>query len=280
MDFGRDSSSIFDFNDYKKAVNHWIQNQTRGGHGQLRRMAQHLRVNSVVMSQVFRGSRDLTLEQALGVAEYMGLREHERDFFLLLVQNSRAGSHGLRRVFQKQIQKTQEDAQALKNRVEHQTFDEAQKARFYSHWSYSAVRLGLSVPALQSPDGIARHLGLSRSTVADVMEFLLRHRLIQEDDGKFFLGPQVTHVGHDSPWVNRHHTNWRLQGIRALDQTSDKDLFYTGPMSLSQQASEQIRKLLIGLIEKATKIAVDSDSQDLRCLNLDWFSIGDRGRLR
>ena len=36
---------------------------------------------SVVMSQVFRGDRELTPEQALGVTKFMGLSELERDYF-------------------------------------------------------------------------------------------------------------------------------------------------------------------------------------------------------
>ena len=92
--------TIFDYQNYKQFVNEWIALQKGGGHGQLRQLSLHLGINSVVMSQVFRGERDLTLEQALGVSEYIGFTEMERDYFLLLVQKERAGNHQLKAIFQ------------------------------------------------------------------------------------------------------------------------------------------------------------------------------------
>ena len=78
--------NVFEYKNYKHCVNSWISLQPKAGHGQLRQLALHLGVNSVVMSQVFRGDRDLTPEQALGVTQFMGLSELERDYFFLLVQ--------------------------------------------------------------------------------------------------------------------------------------------------------------------------------------------------
>ncbi|WP_413586768.1 TIGR02147 family protein [Bdellovibrio sp. HCB274] len=265
---------IFDFHDYKLCVNSWIEQQSRGGHGQLRQMALHLDVNSVVMSQIFRGDRELTLEQALSLSKYMGHSDLERDYFLLLVQHARAGTHDLKDVLKNQLEAIRESALALKNRVKHQKFRDEDKATFYSQWYYSAIRLGVSIPGLNSASSIAQHLNLDRALVTRVVEFLSSHGLIVESKGKLDIGPQVTHVGHDSPFVNRHHSNWRLKGLQALESVSDKDLFYTGPMALSEDAAKEIRKLLIEVVEKSTKKAATSDSEVLRCLNIDWFGVG------
>lgn len=266
---------IFDCHDYKKCVNDWIASQPRGGHGQLRQLALHLEINSVVMSQVFRGDRDLTLEQALGVTKFMGLSELERDYFLLLVQKSRAGSHDLKTVLEKQLETLRSTAQALKNRVKHQKLNDEDRATFYSQWYYSAVRLGVSIPDMGTVSAIAHYLKLDRSLVSKVVEFLLKHQLVIEEKGKLNMGPQVTHVGHDSPFVNRHHANWRLKSLQAMEKVEDVDLFYTGPMALSNQAALDIRKMLVELVEKSTKKASASDSEVLRCLNIDWFGVGE-----
>ncbi len=266
---------VFDYHDYKQCVNDWINSQPKGGHGQLRQLALYLEINSVVMSQVFRGDRDLTLEQALGVTKFMGLSELERDFFLLLVQKSRAGNHELKSVLEKQLDTLRTTAQALKNRVKHQKFTDEDKATFYSQWYYSAVRLGVSIPSLGTVSAIADHLKLDRPLIARVVEFLLKYKLIVEEKGGLDMGPQVTHVGHDSPFVNRHHTNWRLKSLQAMENIGDLDLFYTGPMALSEEATKEIRKMLVDLVEKSTKKAANSDSEVLRCLNIDWFGVGE-----
>lgn len=265
---------VFEYHEYKKCVNDWIGSQPHGGHGQLRKLALYLEINSVVMSQVFRGHRDLTLEQALGVTKFMGHSELERDYFLLLVQKNRAGSYELKSVFEKQLDTLRVTAQSLKNRVKHQKFSDEDKATFYSQWYYSAVRLGISIPSLGTVSAIADHLKLDRPLIAKVVEFLLRHKLIVQDQVGMKMGPQVTHVGHDSPFVNRHHTNWRLKSLQAMENITDLDLYYTGPMALSENAANEIRKLLVDLVEKSTKKAANSDSEVLRCLNIDWFGVG------
>lgn len=270
---GRGLVTVFDYQNYKQCVNEWIALQKGGGHGQLRQLALHLGINSVVMSQVFRGDRQLTLEQALGVSEYIGFTEMERDYFLLLVQRDRAGSHELKAIFLKQAQALNVAAQALKNRVKHQKLTDEDRATFYSQWYYSAIRLGVSIPSLESVSAIAEHLNLDRGLVAKVVDFLLAHKLIVEKDGKLDIGPQVTHVGHDSPFVFRHHTNWRLKSLQVMEKATESDLYYTGPMALSQEAADKIRKLLIELVERATKTAAPSKSEVLRCLTIDWFKI-------
>lgn len=265
--------NVFDYHSYKVCVNEWIKAQPSGGHGQLRQMALELGVNSVVMSQVFRGSREITVEQAVGIAKYMGLNTVSQDYFLLLVQRDRAGSHELKAIYERQLTELRSASQNLKTRIKHQKFSDDDRATFYSRWHYSAIRLGLSIPELGNVSAIAEHLGLERSLVSQVIEFLTKNQLIVKKENNFELGPQVTHVGHDSPFVNRHHSNWRIQALQAMDKSRKDDLYYSGPMVLSKSAAQKIRKLIIELVEKSTKEASESPSEILRCLSIDWFDI-------
>jgi uncharacterized protein (TIGR02147 family) len=271
--------NVFDYYDYKLCVNDWVSQQPRGGHGLFRQLSLHLGINSVVISQVFRGDREITLEQAIGVSEFLGLTEVERDYFLLLVQKSRAGSVKLISIFEKQIQEARKSAEQLKNRVKHQKLSDEDRATFYSQWYYSAIRLGISIPDFGTVSKIAEHLKLDRLVVAQVMDFLIKNNLIIDHDGSYDLGPQVTHVGHDSPFVNRHHTNWRLKAMQSMEHITETDLFYTGPMVLSHTVAQEIRKALTDLISKSTKKVAVSESEVLRCLNIDWFGIGDKKHL-
>lgn len=263
--------SPFEYSNYKSYVNDWISRQPKKGHGQLRRLSLKLKINSVVMSQVFRGDRELTLEQALGVCQFLGLNELERDYFLLLVQKSKAGTHDLKEVLESQLKKIKEESKALKNRIVHQKFSDESKATFYSQWYYTAIRLATSLKRLNSVDAISQYFNLDRALVGKVLEFLLKNKLIVETKSGFDLGPQVTHVGFDSPYVNRHHLNWRLKALQAMENSADNQLFYTGPMALSKEAANEIHKMLIEFIQQTISKAADSNSEVLRCLNFDWF---------
>ncbi len=265
--------AIFDYDDYKKYVNDWIDSQPSNGHGQLRQMSLHLQINSVVMSQVFRGDRDLTLEQALDLTQFIGCSEIERDYFLLLVQKARAGSEKLKKVLKNQLENMSKAALDLKNRIKHQKITDEDRATFYSHWYFSAIRLGTSIPSLNNISSIAEYLDLDRSLVSKTMTFLLNNKLVVEKENGFDMGPQITHTGHDSPFVNRHHTNWRIQGLRAMEKNRDTNLFYTGPMALSNNVAKEIHHTLVDLIQSSTKKVASSDSETLRCLNIDWFGL-------
>lgn len=272
------SVNYFNYHNYKQCVNDWIQEQPKAGHGQFRKLSEFLRIHSVVLSQVFRGDRDLTVEQALGVCQYIGMTDLETEYFLLLVQKARAGSRELQEIFERQLVRIREQSLSLKNRIKFEKMTDEHKARFYSQWYYSAIRLGSSIPHLQQPQILADYLGIERNIASKIIDFLIQYQLLIKEEGQLKLGPQVTHVGHDSIFVNRHHTNWRLQALQNMERTAgakhSEQLFYTGPMALSKDAAIKIRQLLIELIQEGTKLATDSDSEVLRCLNIDWFIVG------
>lgn len=69
---------IFDFTDYKKFIVSLLKLGPKKGRGSLKKMAEHLQVNSVVMSQIFKGDRNLNLEQAWELSEYFGFSELEK----------------------------------------------------------------------------------------------------------------------------------------------------------------------------------------------------------
>lgn len=266
--------TIFKFDDYKDYFNSLMKNMPKEGYGQFKRVAAHLKVNSVIISQIFRGPRDLSTEQALEIAEYLGLSKLETDYFLLLVRYARAGTHKLKAHLKNEMQTMQEKSRDLKNRVsadKHLT-NEA-RAIFYSSWYYSGIRLMTSIDGLNDIDGIANHLSLQRSTVKRVLDFLVANGLCVEKNGLIQMGPKTTHLESSSELVGRHHANWRLKGLQSMDSVGADELFYTGPMTLSEGTAKWIRGELVQLIQKVVEKVKDSKSEKLSCLNIDWFDI-------
>ncbi len=264
---------VFDFSEYKQLVLGWIKAQPSGGRGQQRLMAEALRSSSVVMSQVFHGSRDLTPEQALGVARFMGLSELESDYFLLLVQRARSGSQDLTALLDRQLKKLRQQSQKIRARIEYAPFSDEARAMFYSSWAYSAVRLGLAVPGT-SPQYLASRLDLDKSFVAEIVEFLLRHGLLKKTKAGYELGPAGTHVSADEPLVERHHVNWRLKAMEKVRFTRPEnptDLHYTGPMVISEKLAEEFRAELLQWLERAHQKIKAAPNERVHCLTIDWF---------
>ena len=96
-------SAIFEFEDYKKFVQSWIKASPSGGHGKYREIAKALSAHTTTISQVFNGEKDLTIEQAHLMAEFLGFNALETRYFLLLVQLERAGTHRLKLYYKKEI---------------------------------------------------------------------------------------------------------------------------------------------------------------------------------
>lgn len=263
---------VFEFRDYKEFLNLWLKEHPKGGRGQLKRMADHLRVSTTLLSQVLKGDKHFSMETAAEITEYIGLNEKEAEYFLLLIEHQRAGGFKLKKILEKKLDREQQAGAQLQNRVkaDRQLTDE-EKMQFYSSWMYSGVRLLSALPDMNDAETISRRLNLPLGIVHGVINFLLEKNLCTIKDNKLVYGAYRTHIGKDSPFVVKHHQNWRVKGFHSMELRRDEDLFFSYPMALSVEAAEKIRKMLPGIIEELNTISGPSESETVRCLNIDWF---------
>lgn len=264
--------SVYDHDDYKVYFNAWVATLPKQGHGEYRKLSLHLNVSTTMISQVFRGEKHLSLELACDVSDYLGHNDLESEYFLLLVELNRAGSHKLREKLKKQVQQRQLAARKVENRIK-KDFELSAEAKsvYYTSWVYSGLRLLTAVPGYNDVVTISERLQLPRATVQKAMDFLLQNRLVEIKKGKLVCSDVSTHVGSSTLLVNKHHQNWRLQGLQKMAGQVDSDLYYTGPTAMSKEAAEKIHSLILKTIEEYRKISGPSDSELVRCLNIDWF---------
>lgn len=267
--------TIFEYSDYKSFVLDRIQNMPKRGRGELQRIATSLRMHSTTISQVFRGHKDLTREQAAGLCLHFGMTDLETDYFLNLVDLSRAGSKELTQITEKRLASIRSRAQNISDRItKDRVLSHAEKSEFYSNWYYSAIRLLTDLPEYRNVDRIAERLDLPLRVVNEALRFLLETGLCIDKSGSPEMGPKRTFIENTSPLIARHHTNWRLQSVeRSTKIDLGRDLMLTAPMTLSNRDADKIRSLLLEVIEQAMKINTASPSEDLRCLCIDWFRV-------
>ncbi|WP_413290199.1 TIGR02147 family protein [Bdellovibrio sp. HCB337] len=264
--------SVYQFEDYKEYFNNWVESLPKQGHGEYRRVSMALNVSTTMVSQVFKGDKELSLELACDLCEYLNLNEDETDYFLLLVEHRRAGSMKLQKRLQKQIKERKDKAQKLENRLKKETeLSDQQKAIFYSSWIYSGVRILASCDDFNDAVTISQRLNLPRNQVQKILDFLLTNGLLVQKKGELQLGATKTFIGSSDLLTVKHHQNWRLQGFNRMVQDDSKNLFYSGPMSLSHDVAELIRQELSNLLDKVYKVVPPSKSETTRCLNIDWF---------
>lgn len=267
--------SIYEHTNYREYLAAWIdetqkqKSQARGIKGRLATAAQ---VSPAMMSLILKGQKHMTMEQAAEVAEFLNLNEIETDYFFLLVELGKAGSFKLEQKLKRKLRELQANAKKISARVKKdRELTDEEKAIYYSNWIYTGVRNLSAIPEFGTIDKIAQRLHVPENQVLKTVEFLSEHGLIKKENGQLTFGPTHMHVGSDSPFVMRHHQNWRLRGFQFMEQHTESNLFYTCPMSLSHEAVEEVRKLLPKVIEQVLKIVGPSPSERAFCFNMDWY---------
>jgi uncharacterized protein (TIGR02147 family) len=244
-------------------------------HGALLRLANQSGVHPSVISQVMKGKRDLTLEQAMAVAQYFELSGKETSHFLLLVQEARAGTPALKKVMRFQVEESRAANARLAERVKpERALSLDQKAVFYSAWYYSALHLLSVVPAFRAKDALRKRLGLSKERFRAALSYLKEVGLCREKEGFVEALSGSTHLPFDSPLIRNHHANWRLQAINRYERMSPtKEMAFTCPMALSEGDALKVRAKLLAAIEEVCAIADPSPSETVYYLNLDWLEL-------
>lgn len=266
--------SIYNFESARAFILARFAEMPKRGHGQSLRLAQHLHVHTTLVSQILKGLKAFTLEQAVLSAEFLELTEDETDYFLLLVQLERAGNSKLQKALRRQLHQHKSMASELVNRLksDHKLAEE-ERAVFYSDWVYSAVRQLTAIPGFDSTEKISAHVGLSRVRTKTVVDFLLKTGLCMEKSGKLAIGPQSTHLEANSPWVRVHHSNWRQKAVEKLQDAETSQLHYSCPMTISAKDALRIREMIAKFLESIDQVIEPSPSEELHCINVDWFKV-------
>jgi uncharacterized protein (TIGR02147 family) len=265
--------SLFEFDDYKKYLVYILQ--TKGSSRGLRsRLAVHLRCQTAYISQALNGRVHFSLEHAIRISDFLGHSEEEGTFFMLLVHLGRAGSTTLKDYYHKQIDLILKRRQIIRERIHvKNVLSTETQTIYYSSWYYAAIHILISIPRFQTKAAIAEALKLPISTVSDGIEFLVSSGLAIFCSGKYKIGASRIHLGQDSPLISKHHINWKMRAIHALDVPANQDLHYSSVISLSDNDSSKIRSILLNAIEKTEPILKESNEENAYCLALDFFQI-------
>jgi uncharacterized protein (TIGR02147 family) len=265
--------SVFDFVDYKAFLVAELDSRPRGARSELARASG---CQLAYLSRVLGGDAQLSLEQADGASEYFQHGEEERSFLLLLVERARAGTERLRRHFETRIHEALERRLVLRRRLEvKRSLSREDQVTYYSAWYYAALHVLVTIPGFRSREAIVRYFrqrGVPPEIIGPALEFLCSIGLLSAEKGEYQVGEARIHLGSDSPMISRHHANWRLRALSALDARGGEDLHYSSVVTLSAADAIRVKEILVRAIEKSKAIIRDSPAEELGCLALDFFA--------
>lgn len=266
---------ILNYTDYREFLRDYISQLPKKGRGEISKISQALSVSPTLISQVLTGDKQLSPEQCFKLSEYLGLSPPEADYFLILLQEDRAGTKELKEYYQKKSAALKVEGLKISNRViAKKNLSEEEKSIFYSSPLFSAIRLFTSTSDQgKNLDEISSRFDLPRSKAASFLQFLTESGLVVEENGKYKMGPQSTHLESASRHFQKHHSNWRLRSAQYCENLAETELMYTAPVSISEKDFEILREEMVDFIKNFLKRVHASPAEEIACFNLDWFWI-------
>jgi len=225
------------------------------------------------VSQVLSGAKILTPEQCQALAAYLELTPMEAEFIAFMVQKERAGTNELRMFWEAKLQELRHRSLALVHHVSaDRSMSEQEKSVFYSSPLYSAISLYTSIgEAGKTLAEICERFDLSRGKALGILTFLVKANLCREEKNRYFQGTQNTHLDDESPYLLKHHSNWRLRAVRQSEDLSKQELMYTAPISLSKNDFKLLREEMVHFIKRFLDKVHASPAEEIACFNLDFF---------
>ena len=265
---------LFDFKDYRSFLKAWLKLAKQAGRSNVNRLAAVIGVHPTYLSQVMSGVKNMSLEQAATLVTELELTELEQDYFFALIQLDRAGTRPLKQYWEKQIARLHSERMKLNSRVgKHHELSDTERAIYYSSWLYSAVLVSTTIDGGQTIEQVSERFQIPRDKASEILTFLSRTGICDFKDGFYKMGKQTVYVPNTSPFVVKHHLNWRFKAIQKMDTREERELFFSSPMSLSKPDVLEIRKILAQTVERAQKVVEGSGAEELVCLNIDFFKV-------
>ncbi|MGZ3806009.1 MAG: TIGR02147 family protein [Pseudobdellovibrionaceae bacterium] len=266
--------NIFEHDNYKEALKLYIRKKGKANRGAYKNLAEYLGVHATLISQVLSGAKDFTEEQIFSVCDFLGIPELETQYLWILVQIERAGSIKLKNHYIGLKEKLRKQALQLSNRIQkNRELTETEKAIFYSSWIYSAVQVATTLERRVDFEFICERFHLEPSRAREILNFLVQIQMIKEKEGRFFTGTISTHLENKSPFIFKHHTNWRLKAIEAAENILDEELFYSANFTISKNDFSHLREEMVHLIQRFLATVKDSPAEEIAQFNLDFFWI-------
>ena len=267
--------AVFDYKDYRKFLEDYIESQPNGGRGVRRHFAEACGCQVAYISHVLGNRYDFSPEQIEAIARHIGLGRDETEYLVLLVEMARAGTQALKQFFQRMLSERIEKHLLLKNRVKiSETLSVEDQAAYYSKWHYSAIHIILTIPAYRTAQKIAEYLALPMSVVRETLDFLEQRGLIeQERAGGYKVKGMFLYLDKKSVLMAQHHTNWRLQAVKSLTLERENDLHFSSCFSVSADDASKLRALLSKTIEESMDIVKPSKEEKICAFNVDFFEL-------
>jgi uncharacterized protein (TIGR02147 family) len=265
------NQKVYEFKDYRKFIRQWAE-LTRGNVAVMAKAAQ---CQPSYISRAMHGEVQLNQDQAFALCQLWRMTEPERDYFMLLLDYDRAGTQELKTHLSEKLTKLREHYLEIKNQMERPAPPEAQTdIYFHSHWAILAVHALTDTRSTNKVETIAAKLGLAKILVQNILNDLEQRKLVIKNlDGTYIYNSAPTHLSKESPILPVFLQSWRQKAIMEYYIQKTENLHFTNVQTIAKNDFMKIRNMIAEVIKNSSKLASESNPEDLMVFNCDLFCL-------
>ncbi len=264
----------FQFDEYKSFLKASLKERGANGRGHQAEMARAAGCQASYLAQALNSKVELTPDHAAGIANFMNLKGHELEYFLNLVNLSRASTPELKRILSDKLKHLKEVDLNLSQRIQNRQTDFEQAPDFYySSWIWMAIHMGMFIESLTTPIQLAERFGISVQNVIEVLDKLKEWKIVSEKKGQWSPTAKNIHLPETSYMNGVSHRNWRERAGLDVEKSKSSSIHYTSVFTMSREDAQKLRSEIVDLLEKSRRLASESQSEEVFCFLSDFFQV-------
>lgn len=225
----------------------------------LRSFAQQLKIPVSLVSEIIRGKRNLTLENAQRVVEHLTLDETERQYFFTLVQFENAKSPQIREMLQTQLS----DLRPEGRKIHDLSLDAFQSL---TQWYHHAIIQSFTLANFEvTATSLAKRLKIHPAQAQEALDRLERLEVITRDkDGKYLRLENNTLIrSHGANvGIRKFHKGMFEKAIESIEtQTNDEKFIGTETFAFNPEGLKQASKIIEDCFKKLIRLAATQEER-------------------
>lgn len=264
---------IFQYDSYQKYLQDYLRPSLKKG--ALGELASFLGCHPSRLTRFIKGNQQPTSEQSYLITKHFNLDARESQYFLALVELARATSDTYKKFLKEKLSALREgraQPPATMNAPE-RPMNQSEENLFHSSYLYMAIWMASAITHENSLEEIAGRLEIPVNLVEQYGLSLCQMGLCEIEFGRIKPLARLLSFTDQYGQLTRFLSNWRALAIQRVSTPSPHDYFYSEPMGIGRTSAEEIRKILKTAVSNSKRILAGEASEELFCLNVDFFKI-------
>ena len=145
---------------------------------------------------------------------------------------------------------------------------------FFENWKYSAINIICSIPKYQKVEAICEYYNLPRNEVLRILNFLVEKGMLEKVGDRFIRELKLFYWDFLPDVIkSKHHYNWRVRALNAIDKTDEINTHKTIVTSLSNKNIHRVKKAIFDNLYNILEEIEGDPRDEVVSICLDFFKV-------